>query len=341
MRGTAVACVAGMAERQKTVLIVDDEKLFLRSLSSGLEPYADTFRVVTAENGKDAVAVLASTEVDLLITDIKMPEMGGFQLLAYVLRQCPRVPVVMMTAFGSPEIERMVTDMQICQYVEKPIDLAALADLILTELQAAGQGHLRGFTISTFLQTVAMDQMTCTLTIKSGQQVGRVFFREGQILDATTATASGDDAMLDLLAWPEPDIEVVGGCRARKRRVTRSLSDLLLESCRIRDELRSDANLESSRDVTGPSASLPSVGGAPTSQDRERNMNVQALNSAVESLKADLGAGLVATDIFTSADGQSVAGHNPQPKAAALFCQMTGYMKSALVQAGFPGLGKY
>ena len=70
-------------------------------------------------------------------------------------------------------------------------------------------------------------------------------------------------------------------------------------------------------------------------------MNVQALNNAVESLKADLGAGLLATDIFTTADGQPIAAYNSQPAAAALFCQITGYMKSALTDAGFPTLGKY
>ncbi len=327
-------------ERQKTVLIVDDEKLFLRSLSSGLAPYTAAFRVVTAENGREAVKVLASTEIDLVITDIKMPEMGGFQLLAYILRQCPKVPVVMMTAFGSPEIERMVTEMQVCQYVEKPIDLKELAELILSELQAAGQGHLRGFTISTFLQTVAMDQMTCTLTIQSGQLTGRIFFRDGQVLDATTAMASGDDAMLEILAWPEPEIEVLGGCRARERRVTRPLSDLLLDSCRIRDERESIPRHEPAAGALGALQS-PSAVTQPNPLTKEKKMNVQALNAAVEGLKADLGAGLLATDIFTNADGQSIAGYNCQPKAAALFCQITGHMVSALKSAGFPNLGKY
>ena len=151
-----------------------------------------------------------------------------------------------------------------------------------------------------------------------------MFFREGQILDATTATASGDEAMMAILAWPEPEIEVLGGCRVRAKRVTRSLSELLLESCRIRDEQLSGMGPEASCDVTDPSASLPARGDSPSSQNKETNMNVQALNNAVDSLKADLGAGLLATDIFTSADGQTIAGYNYQPNAAALFCQITG-----------------
>jgi YesN/AraC family two-component response regulator len=97
-----------MGARLKTVLIVDDEKLFLRSLSTGLEPYSEVFQVLTAENGRQAVGLLAAREIDLVITDIKMPEMGGLQLLAHILRHHPRVPVMLMTAFGTPEMERTV-----------------------------------------------------------------------------------------------------------------------------------------------------------------------------------------------------------------------------------------
>ena len=70
-------------------------------------------------------------------------------------------------------------------------------------------------------------------------------------------------------------------------------------------------------------------------------MDVQKLNEAIEVLKEDLGGALIATDIWTTADGQSLAGFNPQPKAAALFNQVTNNMLNALNGAGFPTLGKY
>ncbi len=70
-------------------------------------------------------------------------------------------------------------------------------------------------------------------------------------------------------------------------------------------------------------------------------MNVQKLNQAVELLKEDVGEGLKATDIFTVADGLSIAGYNQQPKASALFNQMTTNLMRTLRSANFPNLNKY
>jgi CheY-like chemotaxis protein len=74
----------------KTVLVVDDEKSFLLSLEEGLRHSAD-FRTITAENGKRAVEALGKNKVDLVVTDLNMPEMDGFQLMAYMLKSCPQI----------------------------------------------------------------------------------------------------------------------------------------------------------------------------------------------------------------------------------------------------------
>jgi YesN/AraC family two-component response regulator len=78
----------------KNVLIVDDERPFLLSLTDGLAVYANDFTVVTALNGKEAVKVLDSTEVDLVVTDLRMPKMDGFELLAHMSGQYPNIVVL-------------------------------------------------------------------------------------------------------------------------------------------------------------------------------------------------------------------------------------------------------
>ena len=70
-------------------------------------------------------------------------------------------------------------------------------------------------------------------------------------------------------------------------------------------------------------------------------MDVKKLNQAIEILKEDMAAGLLATDIYGTADGQSLAGWNSNPYACALFNQITGDMIKALKGAGFPTLGQY
>lgn len=70
-------------------------------------------------------------------------------------------------------------------------------------------------------------------------------------------------------------------------------------------------------------------------------MNIKKLNNSVEMLKEYLGDALLACDIWITGTGQSIAGYNTQPKATALFEQVTGYLKKALSNSGFPGLDKY
>jgi len=70
-------------------------------------------------------------------------------------------------------------------------------------------------------------------------------------------------------------------------------------------------------------------------------MDVKKLNLAIETLKEDLGGALLSSDIWMSGTGQSIGGFNPNPKATALFEQVTIYMNKALSGAGFPVLSQF
>ncbi|MBU4033185.1 MAG: response regulator, partial [Proteobacteria bacterium] len=65
----------------KKVLVVDDDHGFLLSLQDMCRERVDTFQIVTAGNGKEALTVLSSQPIDLVVTDLKMPEMDGFELV--------------------------------------------------------------------------------------------------------------------------------------------------------------------------------------------------------------------------------------------------------------------
>lgn len=71
------------------------------------------------------------------------------------------------------------------------------------------------------------------------------------------------------------------------------------------------------------------------------DISIQKLNAVVEELKQTLGDGLLATDIWDFSVGLSLAGHNAQPAAVALFTDVTKHLASALLDAGFPKLSRY
>ena len=137
------AKVVQKKERAREVLIVDDEEPLLLSIAEGLSIYKNHFNLLTATNGIEAVKLLKSSPViDLVITDLSMPKMDGFELLAYINRNYPKIPVIMMTAFGTPKIEEIIQNMGIFRYLDKPLDINVIADNILEAL-AIKTGILR------------------------------------------------------------------------------------------------------------------------------------------------------------------------------------------------------
>ena len=76
----------------KTVLLVDDESRLLTSIRMGLKAYSEHFSLLTAANGREAMEILATCPVDLVVTDLRMPEVDGFALLAHISRNYPFLP---------------------------------------------------------------------------------------------------------------------------------------------------------------------------------------------------------------------------------------------------------
>ena len=83
----------------ETVLVVDDEKNYPRILGAVLEE--EGFEILTANSGDQALEILHASDIDLVLTDMKMPEMDGIDLLEKIKTRDPQLPVIMMTAHGS------------------------------------------------------------------------------------------------------------------------------------------------------------------------------------------------------------------------------------------------
>ncbi len=104
------------------ILIVDDDQGNLNALKAHLSRYGH--RVQTADRGKRALEVIKrahkeGTDLDLLVTDLKMPEMDGIELLRSVNTRWPKIAKVLMTAYGGRQIRE--TALHFCaEYIEKP-----------------------------------------------------------------------------------------------------------------------------------------------------------------------------------------------------------------------------
>ncbi len=248
----------------KNILIADDEKPFLLSLKDGLKEHADSFNVITAENGAEAVAILQNQPVDLLVTDLKMPIMDGFELLAHMSRHHPALPVIVMTAFGTQDIEERLNRVDNFHYIEKPLDIDHLANAIYKALGDASRSFIRGINLATFLQLVQMEGKTCTLKITSRHGSGLLHIKKGQLYAAETETSNGEKAAHEIVCWENPEIEMESICRPKEREIDTPIEFILLEAFRMEDERR-EAQKQ------GHSAELPDTSDAAVEQTTEED----------------------------------------------------------------------
>lgn len=122
-----------MSNEQASLLIIDDEKNYLLVLEALL---LDAGYAVTAlSDPETALAFLDESEVDVIITDMKMPKLSGKDVLAHVKRDYPHVPVLVMTAFGSIESAVDVMKMGAFDYITKPFS----NDELLLSVQNASE----------------------------------------------------------------------------------------------------------------------------------------------------------------------------------------------------------
>ena len=102
----------------ETILVVDDEKNYLVVLEALLG--SEGYETVTVDNAHDALELIRDSDLDLIITDMKMPRMTGMQLLEETKKVKPELPVIMMTAYGTIEMAVEAMKKQAYDYITKP-----------------------------------------------------------------------------------------------------------------------------------------------------------------------------------------------------------------------------
>jgi len=115
-------------------MVVDDEQAILRLLKRTLEP--EGYGVIVADNGESALALLDEHKPDLVILDVMMPGLNGFQVLD-MIRQRSNIPVIMLTAKREVNTVRDTLFLGADDYVKKPFHSGELLARIRAKLRRA------------------------------------------------------------------------------------------------------------------------------------------------------------------------------------------------------------
>jgi two-component system chemotaxis response regulator CheY len=121
----------------QTVLIVEDDaatrKLYKFLLSNG------GYVVLEAEDGQAALDLLRDNRCDLVITDMNMPRMDGLELIAHIRDTYADLYVILITAFGTPDIKKSALRSGANDYLPKPFDFEELESRVHTFFQSRAQ----------------------------------------------------------------------------------------------------------------------------------------------------------------------------------------------------------
>ncbi len=221
----------------KTVLVVDDDPVILATIVNYLTAYSEDLELLTAEDGRQAVEVLERREVDLLLTDLYMPGMDGFELLAHMVRSFSSVPVIVMSGYEVPEIGGEIERQGALHYVEKPFDFKTLAATVSETLARTSKGHLTVISLLGFLQLLNIEKKSCTLTVTSDARTGRIHVSEGELINADFERFLGESAIFAILSWEDCEIDVSVPQHV-ERLIHRPLHGVILDAAKDLDESR-------------------------------------------------------------------------------------------------------
>ncbi|MDL2226745.1 sigma-54 dependent transcriptional regulator, partial [Deltaproteobacteria bacterium OttesenSCG-928-M10] len=123
----------------ETILIVDDERNYHLPMSTLFQH--EGYDTISAYSGNEAWAIMVEREVDLVLSDMTMPDGDGFELLARIRAGKPEVPVIMLTAFGTVELAVEAMKRGAADYLTKPCDNDELLLKVAKALEVSRLGR--------------------------------------------------------------------------------------------------------------------------------------------------------------------------------------------------------
>jgi CheY-like chemotaxis protein len=187
----------------KNVLIVEDNAEFLESIHIAIKKYALKLNFLVAASGAEAINILKTMRIAVLVTDLYIPKVDGLELLAYMSRHQPETPCIVMTAYSSPEVKAILGNLGIFRSLEKPLPAKNLLKTIAEAIrQITRRQPLEGLSTAGFLGLLQEEQRSCTLDAVNAQGLNGCFYlMDGRLYDARCGDLRGEEAAIAIIGW--------------------------------------------------------------------------------------------------------------------------------------------
>jgi len=212
------------------VLLVDDDRILLFRTQKQSAVFKDRFQLLLAENGRQAVEKLEAETVALVVTDLQMPVMDGFELLSFMSLNYPDIPVIIITAYGTLKSRRNVLQNGAVEFIEKPIEPEALTRKIYANLdEIAEEDAFQSVPLELFSYLIVSEKKTCTLRVvnRNTGMKGVLFFSRGVLMDARLGNRHGREAASEMYAWHRTKYTIQDLCAVAEKKIPGGLQDVL------------------------------------------------------------------------------------------------------------------
>ena len=129
---------------RRRILLVDDDTRVLFVLGETLGTLGDRYEIVSAENGQSALAILRETHFDLVITDLRMPDMNGVELTEAIRALSPTTGVIWMTAYDCRTLVDQAARLEVFRCLDKPLEIDDIRDTVREALGQAAKKPTTG-----------------------------------------------------------------------------------------------------------------------------------------------------------------------------------------------------
>jgi DNA-binding response OmpR family regulator len=190
-----------MATRRPKVLIVDDEDEVVLSLFRVLYQDNSRYDVLLARSAEIAEQILGEGRVDVLVTDVQLPEKSGLDLLSWVAVQAPSTRVIVMTAFDVGGIRDRAHAFGCLRLVRKPFDvheMRAAVHLALTQ-RSSFRGSLSELSCVDVVQMLCLARKSTALRLSQGRSAGVIHIDRGEPVHAGWDDLGGEEAFFRML----------------------------------------------------------------------------------------------------------------------------------------------
>jgi len=199
--------------------------------------------VVTASSGARAIALLETQAFTLMVTDLNMPKMDGLQVLSIVRRKYPQLRIVVLTSVMDEQFRSRSYAMGVDLFWQKPstmdeikLFLDCIESLLGREETESGFRGVQSKSLVDLIQLECLSRTSTTLRITNGNLEGKIWIRDGDVVDAATGTLTDTAAFREILCWKTGSFEIMPADSERKRTIQESYQGLLLETAQAIDE---------------------------------------------------------------------------------------------------------